>query len=45
MSIGLSFQEKRTIDFKDGGHGGHFGLQTESILAIFLYKTPHPGAS
>ena len=34
-SIGLSVQMKRNIDFQDGGHGGHLGLQTGTILAIF----------
>ena len=23
------------MDFKDGGHGGHLGFPTETILAIF----------
>ena len=42
MSIGLSFQEKkRKIDFQDGGHGGHLGIQIKTTLAIFaLQDTP-----
>ena len=41
-SIGLSVQEKkRKIDFQDGGHGGHFGFPTGTILAVFnLQVTP-----
>ena len=40
-SIGLSVQEKRKIDFQDGGHGGHLGFPIETILAIFdLQVTP-----
>ena len=35
-SIGLSVQEKKlNIDFQDGGHGGHLGFRTGTILAIF----------
>ena len=35
-SIGLSVQEeKRKIDFQAGGHGGHLGFLTGTILAIF----------
>ena len=34
-SIGLSVQEKRKIDFQDGGHGGHLGFPIGMILAIF----------
>ena len=35
-SIGLSVQEKKlSIDFQDGGHGGHLGFQIRTILAIF----------
>ena len=34
--IGLSVQEeKRKIDFKDGGHGGHLGFPIEIISATF----------
>ena len=28
-------QEKRKIDFQDGGHGGHLGFLIGTILAIF----------
>ena len=36
MSTGLSVHEKKLkIDFQDGGHGGHLGLQIRTILAIF----------
>ena len=34
-STGLSVQEKRKIDFQDGGHGGHLGFPIGTILAIF----------
>ena len=34
-SIGLSVQEKRKIDFQDGGHGGHLGFPISMILATF----------
>ena len=35
-SIGLSVQEKkRKIAFQDGCHGGHLGIWTDTILAIF----------
>ena len=40
-AIGLSVQEKRKIDFQDGGHGGHLGFPIGTILAIFdLQVTP-----
>ena len=41
-STGLLVQEKkRTIDFQDGGHGGHLGFPIGTILAIFyLQVTP-----
>ena len=32
---GLSVQEKRKIDFQDGGHGGHLGFLIRRILVIF----------
>ena len=38
MSIGLSFQEKRKIDFQDGDHGGHLGFWNGRILAIFALQ-------
>ena len=45
MSIDLSVQEKKQkIDFQDGGHGGHLGIQIGTILAIFL-STGHPEPS
>ena len=34
-STGLSVQEKRKIDFQDGGHGSHLGFPIGTILAIF----------
>ena len=35
-SIGISVQEKKfKIYFQDDSHGGHFGFQTGTILAIF----------
>ena len=41
MSISLSVQEKLKIDFKHGGHGGHFGFPIGTILTIFyLQVTP-----
>ena len=27
--------EEAKIDFQDGSHGGHFGFQIRTILAIF----------
>ena len=33
MSIGLSVQEKRKIDFQGGGYGGHLGFPINTILA------------
>ena len=40
-SIGLSVQEKRKVDFQDGGHGGHLGFPIGMTLAIFdLQVTP-----
>ena len=40
-STGLSVQEKRKIDFQDGGH---LGFPIGTILAIF-WSTSHPDAS
>ena len=35
-SNGLSVQEKKLkIDFQDGGHGGHLGFSSGTILATF----------
>ena len=40
-SIGLFVQKKGSIDFQDGGHGGHLGFCIGTILAIFdLQVTP-----
>ena len=41
-SIGFPvLEKKRKIDFQDGGHGGHFGFPTGTILAISdLQVTP-----
>ena len=41
-SIGLLVHKKKqTIDFQDGGHGGHLGYPIVTILAIFyLQVTP-----
>ena len=37
--IGFSFKKKkRKIDFQDGGHGGHLGLQIGMILGFLLYN-------
>ena len=33
--------EEAKIDFQDGGHGGHFGFQIGTILAILVYKSPY----
>ena len=34
-------EKKRKIDFQDGGHGSHLGIQIGTILAIFaLQDTP-----
>ena len=36
-------EKKRKIDFQDGHHGGHLGLPTWTILAIFVLQvTPMP---
>ena len=33
--------EEGKIDFQDGSHGGHLGLQIRKILGIFfIYKSP-----
>ena len=41
-AIGFSVQEKkRKLDFQEGGHGGHLGFPSGTILAIFdLQVTP-----
>ena len=36
--------EEAKTDFQDGGHGGHLGFLSRTILAIFL-NTSHPDAS
>ena len=40
MSIDLSVQEKRKIDFQNGHHGGHLGFTIRKILAVFDLQRP-----